>query len=83
MSIDKNPSKQAAVDASSNQEFAYVEGASNAKNPPFRASPNNLFVGEKIKHQNCVMKLNLEQGGRQGGRQPLEASYFGKKASYD
>jgi hypothetical protein len=37
-----------------------VEGAPNANNLPLRASPNHLFLEEKINHQLCVKKLNLE-----------------------
>jgi hypothetical protein len=38
-----------------------VEGASHANNPPLTASPNDIFLGEKIKHElRCVERLNLE-----------------------
>jgi hypothetical protein len=60
MTNDDNESKQAEADASPNEESAYVEGAPNANNPPLTASPNDLFLQEKSKHQARVEKLNLD-----------------------
>jgi hypothetical protein len=47
MSLDKKPTEQAKADALPNQESAYVEGASNAINPPLTAGPNDPFLAEK------------------------------------
>ena len=55
-----NPSKQAEVDASPNEESAYAQGAPNANNLPLTASPNDLFLQEKSMHQLRVENLNFE-----------------------
>ena len=60
MRDDDNPSKQAEVDASPNEESAYVQGAPNANNLPLTASPNDLFLQEKSMHQLRVENLNFE-----------------------
>jgi hypothetical protein len=60
MSDDENPSKQAEADASPNVEPGHVEGVPNTNNPPLTASPNDLFLQEKSKHELRVEKLNLE-----------------------
>jgi hypothetical protein len=67
MSDNENASKQAEVGALPNVEPDHVEAAPNANNLPLTASPNDLFLQEKSKHQLCVEKLNLKirvQGGR-------------------
>ena len=60
MSDDENPSKQAEADASPNVERDHMEGAPGTNNPPLTASPDDLFLEEKSKHQLRVEKLNLE-----------------------
>jgi hypothetical protein len=80
MSDDKNPSKQAEADTSPNVEPDHVEGAPNANNLPFTASPNDLFLHEKSKHQLRVEKLNLELARMEADSVRKQAIL--KKASY-
>jgi hypothetical protein len=65
MSNDENPSKQAQADASPNVEPDHVEGAPNANNPPLTASPNDLFLQEKSKHELRAEKLNFESARKE------------------